>query len=231
MNKENFSRALIGLLATFIIGVGILYVSTILVRKFDFSIGPERIVEKIVKPPECQRNLEAFQLLIKDKQVVRLIENMRMYAANGKLINAQDITIARSGQGEIACGYVYIRARKNGSALEEKYESIYMNPQEFGGHLLNRRSIELPVSEKITELLLPLNSISYLPDSPYNPDAQNYQVSNWVKLLNVSNEIKFHIGLSAADPRGIIEQISIAYKCWNPDTGEETQDCQLSIKK
>lgn len=31
------------------------------------------------------------------------------------------------------------------------------------------------------------------------------------------------------DKTGFIDEVIIAYKCWNPKTGEENNDCELKI--
>ena len=50
-------------------------------------------------------------------------------------------------------------------------------------------------------------------------------------LLNVSQSIGFEIGLNTNDKTGFIDKFSIAYKCWNPTTGEENQDCRIEVVK
>lgn len=192
----------------------------------------EKIVEKPVtlKAPECPEDFRVYQELIEKGQSIQLLENARSYASQERFAKDYEITLNRSGDDEIACGYLYVRAAKNGESLDKKYDSIYVNPQGLGGHILRPKSISIinPI-QNTTEILLQLRSVSYLPNIPYQPDAQNYRVTNWVKLLNAVDQIVFHVGLSTQDVRGIIEDLRIAYKCWNPEIGEETRGCQLSI--
>ncbi|MBI5306713.1 hypothetical protein HZB04_03995 [Candidatus Wolfebacteria bacterium] len=190
-------------------------------------IEKKEVVEKVISQLECPNNFEIYQDLIKKGQFVNLLENASSYATNGKFIKDYEITINKTG--EIACGYLYVRARNDGKPLDEKYDSIYINPHDLGGHLLRSRSILIlnPIVNK-TETLLPLNAISFLSELPYNPMSQNYRIADWVKLLNAINQIKFNIALSTQDPTGFIDEVKIAYKCWNSQIGKETQDCQLS---
>ena len=226
----NFWKAVGILLTIFIIGVTILAVASIIVRKLDSKYKKSDEVHIITKVPECTDSFTEYQALINKKQSIQLIKNVRMYASDGKLVNGRKITLERSGAGEIACGYLYVKARKNGHQLEEQFESFYINPNKFGGHLIRRNEINIPQPEEnTTEILLPLDAVAFT-GSPYKPDPQKYQISDWVKLLNVSNQVVFSIGLSANDSRAKVDEIRIAYKCWNPDTGKETNKCNLSIK-
>lgn len=210
------------LLIAFGVGVAILVVSTLLINFFHKPTGVEEVNNTI-----CQPSVEAYQKNIQKRQYITLIENAPSYASQSKFVKNYSVTIKRTG--EIACGYLYVRARNDGQPLDNKYNSIYINPQNFGGHLLLSRSMQIPNPiTKTTEVLLPLNAISYLPNLPYNPSAQDFRIADWVKLLNVTDQINFRIALSTQNSSGVIDEVRIAYTCWNPLTGKETQDCQLS---
>lgn len=216
-----------------ILGVGI---ATILgTIWFANQIKEPQVVEKIVeKPvvlplPTCPRSFEIYQNLVKGDQSVQLIENKKSYASGGKLTLSYEVPVKRSGQGLVACGYLYVKARVGNQKLDEKFDSIYIDPQGFGGHLLRPRSMPIPNStEYVTEILLPLDAVPYLPTVPYDPNAQGYKIADWARLLNVSDELKFTIALSTLNRSGVIDEVRIAYKCWDSNTGLETQDCQLS---
>ena len=227
---KSFLQFISILIAGAIVVVG----TTIAVNYFKKPLIIERPIDKpvLVQAPSCSINYADFLALTNKGQVVNLVQNLNTYAADGYFVNDKQVQVSRTGQGQIACGYLYVRARVNGRALDDRYESVYIKPQGFGGHLLLSKSIKIdnPIINT-TEILLPLNSITYLPGLPYNPKAQNYNISDWAKLLNVSNKINFDIiGLSVEDSRAIIEDVKIVYKCWNPENGngDETQDCQLS---
>ncbi len=199
----------------------------------------EKVIEKpviqevVLRAPVCDGGYAEFQRLLASGQSLQLIHNESMFARAGRFINPKDVVVQRSGTGEVACGYLYVRTRKDGRALEEKYDSVYINPQGFGGHILAKKgNVEIsdPTPNK-TEYLLPLNSISYVPNIPYDPNAQNYKIVNWVNVLNASNETTFSIALSTLHEQGMIENISIIYKCWDPTDGKETRACQLSAQE
>lgn len=221
-------KAILQTIVIFIVGALIIVSVSWLVNIFRTPevIEKEKIIEKILSGPECPRSFEAYKTLVGGGQSFQLLKDAPSYAFQGKFIKDYTITVNRTG--EIACGYLYVRAKNDGRPLNEKYDSIYVNPHELGGHLIRPRSVPIPNPiPNTTEILLPLNAIPYLPTVPYDPNAQNYRIADWVKLLNVTNQIWFKIALSVQDPTGIIEEIRIAYKCWDPATGKETQNCQL----
>ena len=227
------AKAIIQFTIILLVGAAIVLSTSWLVNRIKKPDIVEKVVEKqiLVSAPACNNDYVEFQDLIKIKQSVRIISSVNMYAQNGKLINSREVVVNRSGTGQVACGYLYVKVRKDGRSLEEQYDSVYINPQDFGGHILSRKGgIVIPNPDpKKTEFLLPLNSIAYIPRIPFNPDAQNFRVADWAKLLNISNQTKFSIGLSTIHPEGMLEDITIAYKCWDPTTGKETHECQLSL--
>lgn len=217
---------------------GILLVGTIIVIATTFVVNfikeptiVERLVEKpvILRPPECPRSFEAYKTLVDGNQAVQIIKDFTSFAVGGQFIPGTIKSVVVKRSGNIACGYLYVKASKGGNPLDEKFDSIYISPQGLGGHLLRPRSMSIPnKSPNATEILLPLDAVPYLSSVPYNPEAQNFKIADWAKLLNVSDAITFRIALSTQNPEGFIEEVNIAYKCWNPETAKETQDCQLS---
>ncbi len=204
-----------------------------LIREPEVKVS-EKIVEvdKIIRQPDCGESFNDYQSLVNKGQFLTLAKERNTYASNGSFVNGFNVNLNRSGDDKIACGFLYVKARINGKMIDENYDSIYINPNEFGGQILRTKSLAINnKEEKKTQVLLPLNSISYLPTIPYNPSAQNYKIANWVNLLNTGDRINFKIGLSASDSRGYIDEITIAYKCWDSITGQETQNCQLSLDK
>jgi hypothetical protein len=181
---------------------------------------PETI---IITPPDCKSSVVEYKELSK-KQSLVLLKNQISYATNSEFVKSYDVSVERSGTGEIACGYLYVKTKTNQGMLHE-WENVYIQPQQLGGHLLRSKSIVENLSEKSTESLFALDSITYRP----SVGSKKALIANWAKLLNVANIIKFDIALNTTNPTGTIEEIKIAYKCWNPNTGRETQDCNLNI--
>lgn len=184
----------------------------------------------IVGPPACEESSDEFLKLKKQNKYLKILGGQKSHGSGGRFIGGRDVVVSITGQDEIACGYLYVRASKSNKPLEVEYDSVYVNPQRFGGHILRSKSIYENNTETYTEALISLDSISYLPGLPYNPDAQNYKIADWSKLLNVNSHVIFSFGLSTTDVNGIIEEIGIAYKCWDSNTGIETSNCQLSVE-
>lgn len=236
MNSKfmNFLKPIFQLILILLSGATIIVGTTLLVNKIkqpEIKITEKIVeVEKIIRIPECGDSYDDYKALVDKGQYLTLVNNKNMYASAGQFVNAIDINVNRSGKDVIACGYLYIKANVNGGNLDWQYDSIYINPNGFGGQILRSKSLKINSEEdNKTFVLLPLNSISYLPTLPYNPEAQNYKIANWVNLLNVANKVNFKIGLSSLNPNSYINEITIAYKCWDSNTGKETQDCQLGL--
>jgi hypothetical protein len=185
--------------------------------------------EVIIRKPKCEHSYQSYLELKGKGQSVRLVDNKSSYAKNGNFVGDITPTVFISGKDEIACGYLYLKISKNNKPIDKKYDSIYINPRGFGGHILRERGIILNEKDNFTEVLVPLKTIYYISGIPYNPDAQNFKVADWVNLLNVNSHLNFDIGLSTLDKGGKINDITIVYKCWDEETGKESNNCQLSI--
>jgi hypothetical protein len=221
------------------IGVAFIFVASNVLK---FVSTPDKskiepIVKEIVKEheiviqrPTCEHSMEGFKELKAKGQYIRLTSNQLSYGKNGQFIGNVKPTVLIEGD-DIACGYLLIRLSKAGKKIEDSFETIYVDPHDFGGHLLLNRNISSTFGKDgPTEALLPLDSISYLTGLPYRPLEQNYQIANWVNLLNVNSHVSFDIGFSTSDERGLVEEVSIAYKCWDSATGKESAKCQIGLR-
>ena len=63
----------------------------------------------------------------------------------------------------------------------------------------------------------------------YN-NTSEIEKADWAALFNVTNKIKFEIALNTTDPRGTLDEVSIAYQCWSPETGQITHDCRMEVE-
>jgi len=235
-NKK--SKNVIWQLAGFLVVVAIVVIGSTIASSYS-TTNKKQIEEKVneiikeknvlIARPKCDLNQESFESLKNSDQSLTFIQNKASYAQNNSFIGAASPTVIITGQDEIACGYLYIRASKSNKPLDEKSESIYINPQGFGGHILRSKGIYLKQNAYNTEALISLDSVAYLPNVPYNPDAKNFRIANWTNLLNVNSHVTFSVGLSTLDKGGMINEITIAYKCWNSETGNESKNCQLSL--
>lgn len=161
-------------------------------------------------------------------QTVSLISNkINLYAEDSQFVNPQ-IVIAKTetSTSKFACGYLFVKAGTNTNGALQSWEDVYISPNGFGGHLDKNSAFSVNDGKQYSEYLYPLNKIQYWTDTSH----KNILTADWASLLNVSNDINFNINLNSNDKTGFIDEISIAYKCWNPETGEENTGCKLTAE-
>lgn len=184
--------------------------------------GAKPPVEKSVV--SCPPNLLSYTTV---SQKVKLFpQRIAMFAENGKFVNPQ-IVVAKSetADSKVACGYFFVRAGTGNNGALRSWENVYINPNMFGGHIISKNAISINDGQQFSEYLFSLDKITYWPTSAH----KSVLTSNWAYLLNVSNQINFDVALNTNDQSGFIDDITIAYKCWNPITGEENTDCKLYV--
>lgn len=183
---------------------------------------PEIIERKMVSCPPDRLSYSTVS------QNVKLIDKeTAMFAENGKFANPQ-VIIAKSetSDSKVACGYLFVRAGTKSNGALQDWEDVYINPNSFGGHIISKSAISINDGENYSEYLFSLDRIPYWATS----ERKSVLNADWAALLNVSNEVKFDIALNTNDKTGFINEIAIAYKCWNPKTGEENTGCKLDVK-
>ncbi len=227
--NPNKTNELIGSLLLIALVGGIFVIGVTYAIKFLVLSNEPEVREVPLRAPKCEWSFAEYEKLVQEGQSLVVLTDTKSYAVAGELLSKKKV-VRRSG--EIACGYLYARASRGNKPLDELYDSIYISPQEFGGHLIRPRSITVDKKqENKTEVLFPLSAVPYLPTVPYDPQAQNFEITDWTKLFNAASKIKIDIGLSTLSASGLIEEVRISYRCWNPDTGEEVHDCQLSLEE
>lgn len=198
--------------------------STLISNQFKkpVEISPTSIIKFVT----CPKDFEGYKN-IPQKQIVKLIDKrVPTFAADGKFINPTIVVTKKGGSGsEVACGYLHIKAGTNSNGLLQDWENVYINPYPYGGHITTDKSISVKEDDNLTEMLFSLNDISYR----VNKESKEIKTANWTALMNVSNVIEFNISLNTENKTGFIDGISIAYRCFNPETGKETNDCKFEI--
>jgi hypothetical protein len=123
-------------------------------------------------------------------------------------------------KGEIAQGYLYIKASVEEKALS-RWESIYVQMNYRGGHLLRTKGLPVPVSEK-TELLYALDDISYVTTVPYR-ENDDYSKTSWLNLFSNGAEIRIDAFISSLKP-AVIEEMILYYVC------KDGSECSLTLE-
>lgn len=182
------------------------------------------------KTVSCLPDSFSYQSLIQNnpEQVVGLINDYTpMSAKNGQFVNSEVIiTKTETTTSKVACGYIFIQAGTETNGSLQSWENVYLNPNMFGGHIDPESAIVRNEGDAYSEYIYSLSEIKYWKTR----NDRSVLSADWSYLLNVSPEISFEIGLNTEDTTGFIENISIAYKCWDPKTGYENNDCKLEVK-
>lgn len=177
----------------------------------------------------CSPDFPSYnELSSNSRHVVHLISRKKyMHAEDGEFINSNVIiTKSETETSKVACGYLFVQAGTRNGALQSTWEDVYINPNGFGGHLDKNSAISVNDSDSNSQYLFALNKIQYWSRA----NRQDERTSDWAALLNVSETVPFIIALNTEAKSGFIDEVSIAYKCWNPQTGEENDGCQLNVQ-
>ena len=178
----------------------------------------------------CPADFPAYAKLIENpNRTVKLIDSRKsMFAENGEFVNSQIIiTKNETKESKVACGYLFVRSGTEAGPLKS-WENLYINPNEFGGHINHEGQVGPGDGNNFSEYLFPLNEIKYWKTRSERSQGV-LSTADWAALLNVSEKVSFDIALNTENKTGFIDELSIAYKCWNPETGEENEGCKLSI--
>ncbi len=189
------------------------------------TLTPGGAREAVVCPPQFAN----FDYLMGGAgQVVELIPETKRMSAADKFINSEIVIVkTETKKSKVACGYLFVRAGTEEYGAIQSWEDIYINPNEFGGHLDQSSAITVNDRRKeYSEYLYSLDEIQYWP----RKEDKNRKIltADWAALLNVSPEVNFHIALNTTAD-GFINKVLIAYKCWDPATGEENKNCKLDV--
>ncbi|OGZ10062.1 MAG: hypothetical protein A3D67_04055 [Candidatus Lloydbacteria bacterium RIFCSPHIGHO2_02_FULL_51_22] len=226
MNKR-YIQAGIQVLIILAIGVGFVWFSS----SFNKEKPPEEIVREVVKDvvrkkPSCPNTSDYFNELKSTGQIVVLAKDLKSYGANGLFTNIKRTVVKSPSSGsQIACGYLFVKAQADNRPLQQQWEHPYVKPGQFGGHLSLESTIANKEVENTTELLFNLSNMVYTEKL-----SSELRKADWAALLNVSDRTDFDIALNTTDPGGIINEVSIAYQCWSPETGQSTHDCRLIVE-
>lgn len=178
----------------------------------------------------CPPDFLSYQALSQDEKSVVHLVNRRIaaYAENGEFRSRVVVTKIETDKSKVACGYLMVRAGTETYGALQSWENLYINPNEFGGHINADTNIGQGDGAEYSEYVFPLSKMHYWKTRNDRVNG-NALMADWGVLLNVSETIGFEIGLNTTDKTGFIDSFSIAYKCWNPETGEQNYDCSIQV--
>lgn len=139
-------------------------------------------------------------------------------------------------QGSFASGYLYVKADVSGKALQiqdpANYDAVFASlveltlngkDVEFGGHLIQGRSLDTPAHDTYTELLYKLSDVVYKKKFT-DPDTEVFS-GNWLEVINdKSTREKIVSFSSTVKGVGNIQELSIYYQC------AEGSTCSISAE-
>lgn len=225
--KKAYLQAALQVIIILSIGIAFVWITAHFTnQKPQEEIVKNAVKEIILKKPACPNTSDYFEELKNSGQIVILAKDFSSYGVNGRFTNIKTTIVKSSGSGsQIACGYLFIKASVSGRPLQQEWEHPYVRPGEFGGHLiLDQIAVNKDESDG-TELIFNLSNINYKEKL-----SSEVRWADWAALLNVSDKTTFNIALSTLDKGGVLEEVSIVYQCWNPETGQITHDCHLSAQ-
>src|SRR3989344_5870948 len=122
------------LILVFVVGFAVIRVGAFLVGgKSNEEIVREVVKEVILKRPTCPDSSEAYQELKTTGKTLQLVKNLSSYGKDGFFVNEKVVITKRTGSGsQIACGYLYSKARVGNRSLRPD-ENFYVKPGQFGG--------------------------------------------------------------------------------------------------
>lgn len=151
---------------------------------------------------------------------LELVKDFVSWTPNSQLDNSKIKNLNISQSGQMSDGYVYIKAAVEDKPLT-KYDSFYLKFNILGGHLFRPDSLAVPDSSD-TELLYPLEKISYLSGIPYD-EQRTPAEANWQTLLDNNRNINIYSFISSRRA-GQIKELSIYYDC------QDSTECSLALK-
>jgi hypothetical protein len=178
----------------------------------------------------CPEDLDSYKAVEDKGQIVHFFsEPQKSYAVNGSFDNANGfktvVTKVDTSKSKVACGYIYIKAHTTNGGLAQ-YEDLYINPDNFGGHLDKSTNFGPGDGNNFSEYYFSLSDIKYWE----RKDRREVLEADWASLFNVSSKVTFKVALNTQDIGGTIDDIAIAYKCKDPKTGLENTGCKLTVE-
>lgn len=223
-NLKNTLKVILQVAIILVVGGISMWIASLFVSKTKVQPVPAVVT--------CPNDYNSY-LQAKAVKNIGLLSNKSSYGVNGSFAGHDyTVSLKRTGlNSQIACGYLFYKISVGNKPIEQKYENLRMLPtdsKQFGGQILPNEKTAVSINEVAnkTEILIPLNNIPY-----DGTDRINIKQADWASLLNVADQISFDIALNTISPLGRIDSVEIAYKCWNPQTGQETNDCNLELAK
>lgn len=227
----NTNESIVKGILVVLLGLAFVAISAWIFSVVSHKIAPDKSDDLAHTAIVCPPDFSSYIALAGNSdRVVKLVGSRKaMHAENGGFVNSQVvITKNETKESKVACGYLFVRAGTGTNNPLQSWENVYINPNDFGGHINPKDQVGPGDVGPYSEYLFPLNRIQYWKTRAERARG-NLSNADWAALLNVSERVSFTIALNTTNESGFIDELSIAYKCWNPATGEENVGCKLSV--
>lgn len=158
--------------------------------------------------------------LLASLKKLALAQDFESWTPDSKIMASRVKNLKIAQKGEINEAYVYVRATVQDKKMT-KFDSLYLKFNGQGGHLFRPRSLALPESAE-TQVLFPLEKISYLPGIPYD-ESRTPSELNALAIFGPDKTVNVYSFLSSWRSGKILE-LSLFYGC------REGQNCALEIR-
>lgn len=222
--KEKIILIIVGLLAVVIAALVFGYVGSFFAPE---NSTEEKIEEISSDVKELKKEVKVSDYSRKDVlKKITIVTDFRNSVKNSQPTEVMERKLAVVGK--ISYGYLHVKASVNNNKLSLS-DSVYVKlaatlsgeHKEFGGHLRRDKSLNVPPSESITELLYSLDNIFYKTAIPYSEDVDAQSV-DFLRALNDGTKTRT-IAFVSTLRNGIIHELSIYYEC------QEKDECSIVV--
>lgn len=231
LNQREFKKWVYTLLqALAILGIGIL------------AIFVTSIVEKAINGTKQELQPAVMETDLERKEKMKFVDIIPGGVSNTVDVNngnkrSNDAEIELVVKGMFSDGYIYAVANVDGQSLNTSdqawFDAIFVNlieltkdgsKSEFGGHLIQAKSIPVPASATSTQFLYKLSDVIYKPTFTNSSAVEVH--SDWLAVFN-DKILREKILAFSSTPRGVgtIENLYIYYVC------VDGSDCSISLKQ
>lgn len=224
LKNDNFQRALVSFFML-IVSLLAVVVTYRYLRVPEEKVSKEEIVEQLkdaivsVENDKIPTQYPDYSALSRMKKV-ELLTKFESWTPDARKDPAKTKSVLVLDGGRLSTGYLYVKASVEDRPMS-RWESIFVQMNYKGGHLLRSKSLPVPPGD-MTELLYALDDVSYISSVPYQENS-NYSKVNWFNQFNPGSRIRVDTFISSLKP-AVIEELVIFYDCADND------QCSLKVQ-
>lgn len=216
--KNNTRKQLTDSMFTLLLGLTAVIIAFLFIKVINKWLpmgGPSGQLSRIESnTEEIKKKITPYEY--KDKlSKIEVVKDFHNSTTNTK--SSETFTRNFSTQGAFRDGYIYVKAAIDNKPLDN-YGDVYIKLSamfgfrysEYGGHLIESKSLDTPKSPNYTEMLFKLSDVKYKEN--YKQSDVEVISADWLKLLNEGSKQRV-MGFTSTVYSGHIIEISIYYDC------------------